>query len=45
MENEITILYKHTFQIISLQLSVAYFNVRRKLSNLHTVSYTRIAFK
>lgn len=39
------ILYKYTFQIISPQLNVVYFNVRGKLSNLQIVSYTYIAFK
>ena len=45
MENEIPILYEHIFQIIFFQLSVAYFNVRRKLSNSHIGSNTCIAFK
>lgn len=45
MENEILMLYEHIFQIIFFQLSIAYFSVRRKLSNSCTVSYTCIAFK
>ena len=45
MENEIPILYEHIFQIIFFQLCVAYFSMRRKLSNSCTVSYTCIAFK